>query len=294
MFMDHVAIGKVHNHASEENMEILPLWKQSISGIEIIGIEAAMFREEHSHYIVIHDPLKTKFPESREELNKRFCAQVGASVVSYIRQEGNMHYVRGLMAENDARVYSILPYTSFDRIEEARFPKSNMEARKMQAFKEILPLLHGKNILDVGCGVGTLTIKIATVNTDALVHGIDLQESLMEQCRLNSQIEGVNNTKFVAASAYELPFEQGCFDSITCFFMLHHLEDVPRALKDIRRVLKPGGEVFAAEPIDHFHDVQRYPEDWKKLFLDAGYDIEIYEKDKLSYIRASISDAKAQ
>ena len=286
--MDHEAIGKVHNHASAENMEILPLWKQAISGIEITGIEAAMFTEEHSHYIVIHDPLKIKFPKSREELNRRFCAQVGASVVSYIRQEGNMHYVRGLMTENNASVYSILPYTSFDRIEETKFPKSNMEARKMKAFSDILPLLHGKNILDVGCGLGTLSIKIAAMKTDALVYGIDLLESLMEQCRFNSKIEGVSNTKFVAASAYELPFQQGYFDSVTCFFMLHHLEDVPRALQDIKRVLKPGGEVFAVEPVDHFHDVQRYPEDWKKLFLEAGYVVEVWEKEKVSYIRAGL------
>ena len=286
--MDHEAIGKVHNHASAENMEILPLWKQAISGIEITGIEAAMFTEEHSHYIVIHDPLKIKFPKSREELNRRFCAQVGASVVSYIRQEGNMHYVRGLMTENNASVYSILPYTSFDRIEETKFPKSNMEARKMKAFSDILPLLHGKNILDVGCGLGTLSIKIAAMKTDALVYGIDLLESLMEQCRFNSKIEGVSNTKFVAASAYELPFQQGYFDSVTCFFMLHHLEDVPRALQDIKRVLQPGGEVFAVEPVDHFHDVQRYPEDWKKLFLEAGYVVEVWEKEKVSYIRAGL------
>lgn len=74
--------------------------------------------------------------------------------------------------------------------------------------------------------------------------------------------------------------------------MLHHLEDVPRALKEIKRVLKHGGEIFAVEPVDHFHDVQRYPEDWKGLFLDIGYDVEVYEKDKLTYIRATTGDLK--
>ncbi|WP_370572828.1 class I SAM-dependent methyltransferase [Methanomethylovorans sp.] len=286
--MDLLSIGKVHNHASEENMEILPLWKQAISGIEIAGAEDALFTEEHSHYIVIHDPLKIKFPESREELNRRFCAGMGASVVSYIRKEGSMHYVRGLMAENGASIYSILPYTSFDRIEDARFPLSNMESRKMKAFSDILPMLHGKNILDVGCGLGTLTIKIASAKPDALVHGIDLLDSVIEQCRFNAGIEGVTNTNFVAASAYELPFEERYFDAVTCFFMLHHLNDIPRALKDIKRILKPGGEVFAVEPIDHFHDVQRDTEDWKKLFLEAGYVVEVWEKEKVSYIRAGL------
>lgn len=284
--MDLLSIGKVHNHASEENMEILPLWKQAISGIEISGTEDVLFTEEHSHYIVIHDPLKIKFPESRDELNRRFCAGMGVSVVGYIRGEGNVHYVRGLMAQNGACVYSILPYTYFDRIEEARFPQNNMEARKMKAFSDILPMLQGKNILDVGCGLGTLTIKIANAKPDALVHGIDLLDSTIEQCRFNTRIEGVTNTTFVAASAYELPFEAGFFDAVTCFFMLHHLEDIPKALREIRRILKPDGKLFAVEPIDHFHDVQRYPEDWKELFLEAGYVVEVWEKEKVSYIRA--------
>jgi len=199
-----------------------------------------------------------------------------------------MHYVRGLMAENNAPIYAILPYTSFDLIEEARFPQSNMESRKIKAFNDILPLLHGKDILDVGCGLGTLAIKIANANPDALVHGIDLLDSVIEQCRFNARVEGVNNTKFVAASAYELPFEDRYFDAVTCFFMLHHLDDISRALKDIKRILKPTGGVFAVEPIDHFHDVQRYPEDWKELFQEAGYVVEVWEKDKVSYIRAGL------
>lgn len=286
--MDILSIGKVHNHASEENMEILPLWKQAISGIEITSVEDLFFTDEHSHYIMIHDPLKIKFSQSREELNRRFCAGMGASVVSYIRKEGNVHYVRGLMAENGASIYSILPYTSFDRIEEARFPQSNMESRKMKAFRDILPLLYGKNILDVGCGLGTLTIKIANAKPDALIHGIDLLDSVIEQCRFNARVEGATNTKFVAASAYELPFEEGYFDVVTCFFMLHHLDNIPRALDDIKRILKPSGEVFAVEPIEHFHDVQRYPEDWKALFLEAGYKVEVWEQDKVSYIRAGL------
>ncbi|WP_321420780.1 class I SAM-dependent methyltransferase [uncultured Methanomethylovorans sp.] len=286
--MNLLSIGKVHNHASEENMEILPLWRQAISSIEVTGAEDVFFKEEHSHYIIIHDPLKIKFPQSREELNRRFSAGMGASVVSYIRKEGGVHYVRGLMAENNASIYAILPYTSFDLIEEARFPQSNMESRKMKAFNDILPQLHGKNILDVGCGLGTLTIKIAREKQDSLLHGIDLLDSVIEQCKFNARVEDVVNAKFVAASAYELPFEEGYFDAVTCFFMLHHLDDIPRALKDIRRVLKPAGELFAVEPIDHFHDVQRYPEDWKVLFLEAGYKVEVWEKDKVSYLRAGL------
>lgn len=280
------SIGKVHNHTSEDNLKMLPLWRQAISGIEITGAEDEFFTEEHSHYIVIHDPLKIKFPQSKEELNKRFCADMGASVVSYIRKKGNMHYIRGLMAENGASIYHILPYTYFDQIQEAQFPQGYMEPRKMKSFSDVLPLLDGKNILDVGCGLGTLAIMMAEAKPNATIYGIDVLDSAIEQCKFNAKVEGVTNTKFVAGSTYELPFEEGYFDTVACFFMLHHLDDIPGALIDIKRVLKPSGEVIAVEPIDHYHDVQRYPDDWKALFLEAGYKVDVWEKDNISYIRA--------
>lgn len=281
-------IGKVHNHTSEENLKMLPLWRQAISGIETTGSEDVFFTEEYSHYIIIHDPLKIKFPQSKEELNRRFCTGIGVSVVSYIRKEGNTHYIRGLMAENGANVYSILPYTYFDQIEEAQFPQSYMEPRKMTAFSDILPLIDGKNILDVGCGLGTLAIKMGEAKPDAVIYGIDLLDCAIEQCKFNARVEGVTNTKFSVASTYELPFEDGFFDTVACFFMLHHLDDIPRALGNIKRVLKTSGKVFAVEPIDHFHDVQRYPEDWKALFLEAGYKVDVWEKDNISFICAGL------
>jgi len=279
-------IGKVHNHTTEDNLKMPHLWRQAISGIEITGAEDEIFTDKYSHYMVIHDPLKTKFHKNIEELNKRFCNSLGVSVVSYIQKEGDMHYVRGLMAENGARIYSILPYTSFDQIKEAKFPQTSMEPRKMEAFNSLLPSLNGKNILDVGCGIGSLAINMAKAKPESIIYGVDIIDGSIEQCKLNAKIEGVTNTHFAVASAYELPFEDEYFDTVTCFFMLHHLDDVAKALQDIKRVLNPSGEVFAVEPIDHFHGVQRGPEDWKALFLEAGYSVEAWEKNNVSYIHA--------
>lgn len=286
--MNFSSIGKIRNHASVENMDILPLWIQSISSIELTDSSNIMFSEQYSHYIIIHNSLHMNFSQSREELNRRFCANIGASVVSYVCKKENTFYVRGLIAENNSDVFDILPYTSFDCIKDAKFPKNNMDSRKRQAFNDILPLLKGKYVLDVGCGVGTLTIKIADTKKDAIVHGIDLLNSTIEQCKLNAQIEAVENTKFIAGSVYELPFENKYFDEITCFFMLHHLENIPGALLNFKRVLKDDGRIFAAEPIDHFHNIQRDSKDWEKLFQNAGYHVKVYENNQISYIEASL------
>jgi ubiquinone/menaquinone biosynthesis C-methylase UbiE len=53
--------------------------------------------------------------------------------------------------------------------------------------------------------------------------------------------------------------------------MLHHLDDIPKALEEIKRVLTDGGKVFASEPLDHHHGIQREGRDWIKLFEDAGF-----------------------
>jgi ubiquinone/menaquinone biosynthesis C-methylase UbiE len=156
----------------------------------------------------------------------------------------------------------------------------------MEAFNSLIPSLSGTNILDVGCGIGSLAINMAKAKPGSIIYGVDIIDGSIEQCRLNARIENVFNTNFTVASAYELPFEKEYFDTVTCFFMLHHLDDVAKALKDIKRVLKPSGQVFAVEPIDHFHDVQRGPEDWKSLFLEAGYNVKTWENNDVTYIHA--------
>jgi ubiquinone/menaquinone biosynthesis C-methylase UbiE len=287
--MSFKTIGTVVNFADSETMELLALWKEAVSEVELNKhVNASSYiHEEYSHYIVIHDPLDMQFPQKRDEWNKRFCGDNSASVVKLVKHDNNKLYFKGLFAANNSSVYGILPYTAFDH-QEASFPKPEMEILKKTVFAEVMPLIKGKNMLDIGCGMGAATIQLAQNNKSSKCTGIDLLEGTIRQCRLNSEIYGIENVQFEAASVYDLPFENKKFDTLTCFFMLHHLEDVPKALKELARVLEDGGKVFAVEPLDHHHGVKREEEHWIELFEDAGFRAKARLISKAVFIEASI------
>ncbi|WP_340818017.1 class I SAM-dependent methyltransferase [Methanolobus sp. WCC4] len=284
--MSFKPIGKVSNFADEETMQLLALWKESVSIVELDEVDPKeLLFEEYSHYIVVHDPLEMEFPEKRDEWNKRFCRHTGVSVVELIKVDGNKIYFKGLFAKNRAPVYGVMPYTSFDS-KEAEFPPAGMEILKKQTMDVALPHVDGSTILDAGCGVGSLTLQMARMNPEAKVTGIDLLERTMEQCRLNAISYDIENTSFKAASIYELPFEDESFDTVTCFFMLHHLDDIPKALSEARRMIPGTGKVLAVEPLDHNHGIERGIQDWIDHFENAGFSVETQQISRAVFITA--------
>ncbi|HII79070.1 MAG TPA: class I SAM-dependent methyltransferase [Methanosarcina sp.] len=272
-------IGSIRNEADETSLQILALFRESISEIRLKEPESvsAYFNPDYSHYIVVHTPLNIRFPEKREEWNLRFCRDVGVSVVELVVAETGSAYVRGLMAVNGSKVYAILPFTSIDaeKTKKAEFPEDRMARVRAQALPAVLPGIKGETILDIGSGFGSLTMEIAKNNPDSQVYGIDIHDSLTGQAQMNAEVLGVPNVEFRTGSAYALPFERDSVDTATCFFMLHHLEDIKFALFEIKRVMKKGGSLTAIEPLahHHHHGPQLSAEAWKELFEDVGFSV---------------------
>ncbi len=273
-------IGNVRNEVDETSLQILALFRESISEIRLNEPESvsAYFSPDYSHYIVVHTPLNIRFPEKREEWNLRFCRDAGVSVVELVTAEGGSAYVRGLMAINGSKVYAILPFTSIDaeKAKKATFPEDRMARVRVEALPVVLPGVRGETILDIGSGFGSLTMEIAKNNPDSQVYGIDLHDSLTGQAQMNAEVLGVPNVEFKTGSAYAIPFERESVDAATCFFMLHHLEDIKFALFEIKRVLKKGGSLTAIEPLahQHHHGPQLSEDAWKELFEDVGFSVE--------------------
>lgn len=269
-------IGTVSNHADKESMSILGLWKECVSAIvfDDPAITSLLFYGDYSHYIVVHDPLDVEFPENKDEWNKRFCRDVGVSVVEYLDSEENVVHVKGLFAFNGSSVYEVLPYTSFD-VYEAKFPEPRMEFLKKTVLDETLPQVEGKKILDIGCGVGSVTIDMAKRNPNSKVYGIEVLDSLTKQCQMNAKVLNAPNAEFMTGDIYDLPFEDGTIDAVTCFFMLHHLNDIPGAIQEVKRVLSKGGKVIAVDPKRHHHGPEVSESEWRKMFEDAGFSVNI-------------------
>ncbi|AKB38243.1 Methyltransferase [Methanosarcina siciliae C2J] len=273
-------IGTVRNEADENSLQILSLFRESISEIRLNEPESvsAYFSPKYSHYIVVHTPLNFRFPEKRNEWNLRFCGDVGVSIVELATAEDGSAYVRGLMAINGSKVYAVLPFVPIDaeKAKKAEFPEDRMGHIRAQVVPVVLPGIKGETILDIGSGFGTLTIELAKNNPDSKVYGIDIHDSLAAQSQMNAEVLGVSNVQFKSGSAYALPFEGNSVDTATCFFMLHHLEDIKFALFEIKRVLKKGGTLTAIEPLahQHHHGPQLSETAWVELFEDVGFNAE--------------------
>ena len=286
-------IGSIRNEADETSLQILALFRESISEIRLNEPESipSYFSPDYSHYIVVHTPLNFQFPEKREEWNMRFCRDVGVSIAEMVTAEAGSAYMRGLMAVNGSKVYAILPFTSIDaeKAKKAEFPEDRMARIRAQVLPVVLPGIKGETILDIGSGFGSLTMELAKNNPDSQVYGIDLHDSLTGQSQMNAEVLRVPNVEFRTGSAYALPFEKDSVDAATCFFMLHHLEDIKFALFEIKRVLKKGGSLTAIEPLahQHHHGPQLSAEAWKDLFEDVGFSVETENLERAVVLKAA-------
>jgi SAM-dependent methyltransferase len=98
----------------------------------------------------------------------------------------------------------------------------------------------GLDVLDVGCGQG---IDLARyVSAGASVTGIDLTPGHVQLAREHMAAMGLAAT-VVAGDAESLPFSDRSFDRVSSNGVLHHTPNLPAALREIRRVLRPGGEM---------------------------------------------------
>ena len=117
-----------------------------------------------------------------------------------------------------------------------------MFVKKLDAF-----LKQNKNakILDVGTGNGNFIRIITTLMDDfSEIIGIDLLDVSIEGCKKNFEDERIN---FFKMDALNMDFEDDVFDLVCLSNSLHHLEDVNGILKEMERVLKPGGALIFCE-----------------------------------------------
>lgn len=114
------------------------------------------------------------------------------------------------------------------------------DVRKEAAFLS-QHLRPGMNLLDCGCGPGTITVGLASLVAPGKVVGIDKESGQIEASKAHANDQKVTNVKFKIASAYDLPFDDSSFDVVFGHALLQHLNKPIDALKQMHRVLKPRG-----------------------------------------------------
>jgi len=109
---------------------------------------------------------------------------------------------------------------------------------------ERLRLTPGTRVLDVCCGSGASAIPAAeTVGPNGSVVGVDLAENLLELARTKAKKRGLDNIQFQSGDLTQLPFDENSFDVVVCVFGIFFVPDMHAALRELKRVARPGGRV---------------------------------------------------
>ena len=141
-------------------------------------------------------------------------------------------------------------WNSFSRtnaMEQWRRQSAMMGANLTEALVLAAAPVPGMNVLDVACGSGEPAITIATqLESTGQVTGVDISEDPIKVARERAASRGLTNIKFERADVHKLPFPDHSFDLLTCRLGLMFFEEIPKALREFNRVLKPGARVAFA------------------------------------------------
>ncbi len=173
-------------------------------------------------------------------------------------------------------------------------PVDEFHIRGDTATKELITLSNFKpdmHIIDVGCGVGGSTRRLSH-ETGCSVTGIDLSNEYIDTAKRLTQLLNLQErVKFHATSALTLPFDDNSFDGAWSIQMNMNIEDKPAWLKEVYRVLKPGGRAILYEvcgnkntpvyfPVPWAQDSSMSflvpPEPFRDIITSAGFDIEVW------------------
>jgi demethylmenaquinone methyltransferase/2-methoxy-6-polyprenyl-1,4-benzoquinol methylase len=109
-------------------------------------------------------------------------------------------------------------------------------------------LSPGDSALDVCCGTGDLTLELAKqVAPGGHVVGCDFSEPMLDLARDKAGSRSVDGVRFEWADALNLPYDAGRFDAVTVGFGVRNFADRDRGLREMARVLRPGGRLVVLE-----------------------------------------------
>jgi len=141
-------------------------------------------------------------------------------------------------------------------------------------------------ILDIGCGGGRTVNTLAKIAAEGKVYGIDYSEvSVAVSTSINKKLIDAGRVRILHASVDSLPFPDDTFNLVTAVESCHFWPDLVNNLKEIRRVLKPGGSVIIVNGIYRDERFEKrnskvarmgdftyhLPDDFRVFLKDAGY-----------------------
>jgi SAM-dependent methyltransferase len=129
-----------------------------------------------------------------------------------------------------------------------------------ERLREILEPKPGERILEVGPGTGYYTLDVAEwVKPDGQVDILDIQQEMLDHSMLRAGGRGLSNINPTRADATAMPYDDGTYDAAFLVTVLGEVPDQDAALRELARVLKPGGRLIVGELLGDPHYVRLAP-----------------------------------
>jgi SAM-dependent methyltransferase len=127
----------------------------------------------------------------------------------------------------------------WEKAAEAYATGEHRAGRELELVVEYAAPTGTERVLDIGTGAGHTALALAPRVSDVVL--TDPVDAMLAAARRLFQTTGLSNAQFVRANAEQLPFPRASFDIVTTRLAAHHFDDVPLAMREVARVLRPGG-----------------------------------------------------
>ena len=170
---------------------------------------------------------------------------------------------------------------------------THTDPRVLERVVELTSPEPDARVLDIGTGTGHTAFALAP-NASAAI-GVDLTPEMLAEAEKLRLERAIPNVRFCVADVHGLPFDNVAFPRVTCRRAAHHFSDIGRALREMARVLRPGGRLVVDDrsvpeddfvdacmnELDRYHDeshVRQYrPSEWHRMLEAVGFSVEVVE-----------------
>jgi ubiquinone/menaquinone biosynthesis C-methylase UbiE len=164
-----------------------------------------------------------------------------------MHNDGNHRYLHGYSADEQRRL-----------VEQAEYWRDRL-------ILPGLPYVPGQRLLDVGCGAGAVLGVIGRAHPEMMLAGIDREPAQIDAARRHLATLGIAAADLRVGDAARLPWPDASFDHAFMMWFVEHVRGIEPILRDLRRVLAPGGTVTVIETeYDSFSVWPRHA-DWEYL-----------------------------
>ncbi|MEM9204978.1 MAG: methyltransferase domain-containing protein [Pseudomonadota bacterium] len=141
------------------------------------------------------------------------------------------------------------PRLQFDAEKAKQLDRSYQGAdvvRRRRASFDALRIRPGDSVVDIGCGNGFMALELArAVGENGAVHGVDVSAGMLASAR--DRCADYPSVTFHEATALEIPLKDGAADRAVSIQVFEYIPDIPAALKEAHRVLRPGGRLVISD-----------------------------------------------